>query len=116
MKCHRVTRFGKPFNQTLQDDVKMQTQYKAMHSWGAVKKKRTFLHWVDGFGAHDAKQNLNVHNNNADLLRYEVSASAEFTVADQPDRALNKAETCAVLQRRYTAVRHAPSALNANRH
>tara|TARA_Y100000385_G_scaffold276805_1_gene323000 strand:+ start:255 stop:479 length:225 start_codon:yes stop_codon:yes gene_type:complete len=71
---------------------------------------------VDGFGAHDAKPNQNVHNNSADPLRYEVSASAEFMVADQPDRGPNKAETCAVLQRRYTDVRHALSALNGNRH
>ena len=35
---------------------------------------------------------------------------------NQPDRAPNKAETCAVLQRRYTDVRHALSALNVNRH
>jgi len=32
------------------------------------------------------------------------------------DRAPNEAETCAVLQRRYTAVRHAVSAQNINRH
>ena len=42
---------------------------------------------MDGFGAHDAKPNLNVRNNSADLLRYEVSASIEFMVTDQPDRA-----------------------------
>ena len=70
---------------------------------------------MDGFGAHDAKPNLNVHNNSADPLRYEVSASARFMVAGQQGRALNKAETCAVLQRRYTDVRHVPSALNVNR-
>jgi hypothetical protein len=70
---------------------------------------------VGGFGAHDAKPNLSVRNNNADLLQYEVSASARFMVADQPGRVPNKAETCAVLQRRYTGERHVPSALNANR-
>ena len=70
---------------------------------------------MDGFGAHDAKPNLNVPNNSADPLRYEVSASAEFMVAGQPGRVPNKAETCAVLQRRYTDVRHARSALDANR-
>ena len=69
-----------------------------------------------GFGAHDAKPNLNVHNSNADPLRYEVSTSAESMVAGQPGRAPNKAETCAVLQRRYTDVRHALSVRNANRH
>mgnify|MGYP007117465502 CR=1 FL=1 len=69
-----------------------------------------------GFGAQDAKPNPNVHNSNADPLPYEVSASARFMVADQPDHAPNKAETCAVLQRRYTGVRHALSALNVNRH
>ena len=42
------------------------------------------------------------HNNSAGPLRYEVSASAASMVADQPDHAPNKAETCAVLQRRYT--------------
>ena len=68
-----------------------------------------------GFGAHDAKPNLNVPNNSADPLRYGVSASARFMVADQPGRVPNKAETCAVLQRRYTGERHVPSALNANR-
>jgi len=31
-------------------------------------------------------------------------------------RVPNKAETCAVLQRRYTGERHVPSALNVNRH
>jgi hypothetical protein len=71
---------------------------------------------VGGFGAHDAKPNLSVRNNNADLLQYEVSASARFMVADQLDRVPNKAETCAVLQRRYTGVRHALSALSVNRH
>ena len=71
---------------------------------------------MDGFGAQDAKLNLNVRNNSADLLRYEVSAAAEFTVGNQRDRVPNKAETCAVLQRRYTDVRHALSALNANRY
>jgi hypothetical protein len=71
---------------------------------------------VAGFGAHDAKPNLNVHNNNADPLRYGVSASAASMVAGQPGLAPNKAETCAVLQRRYTDVRHALSALNVNRH
>ena len=55
---------------------------------------------MGGFGAQDAKPNQNVRNNNADPLRYEVSASAEFMVADQLGRALNNAETCAVLQRR----------------
>ena len=69
-----------------------------------------------GFGAQDAKPNLNVRNNSADLLRYEVSASARFMAADQLDRVPNKAETCAVLQRRYTGVRHALSALSVNRH
>ena len=34
--------------------------------------------------------------------------------ARQPGREPNKAEFCAVLQRRYTAVRHALSALNVN--
>ena len=71
---------------------------------------------MGGFGAHDAKPNLNVRNNSADPLRYEVSASVRFMVADQPDHAPNKAETCAVLQRRYTDVRHALSALNVSRH
>ena len=94
----------------------MQTQYKVMHSWGPVKKKRTSSLWVDGFGVHDAKPNLNVRNNSADPLQYEVSASAASMVAGQPGLALNKAETCAVLQRRYTGERHVPSALNANRH
>ena len=56
------------------------------------------------------------HNNNADPLRYEVSASAASMVANQPGREPNKAESCAVLQRRYTGVRHALSALNVNRH
>ena len=42
---------------------------------------------MGGFGAHDAKPNLNVRNNSADLLRYEVSAFIEFMVSDQPDRA-----------------------------
>jgi len=37
-------------------------------------------------------------------------------VAGQLDRVPNKAETCAVLQRRYTGVRHALSALNASSH
>ena len=69
-----------------------------------------------GFGAQDAKPNLNVRNNSADPLRYEVSASVRFMVADQPGRAPNKAETCAVLQRRYTDVRHALFVLNVNRH
>ena len=96
--------------------MKLQTQYKEMHPRGPVKKTPSSLHWVDGFGAHDAKQNLNVHSNSADPLRYEVSASAASMVADQPDHAPNKAETCAVLQRPDTGVRHAPSALNANRH
>jgi hypothetical protein len=95
--------------------MKLQTQYKEMHPRGPVKKTPSSLHWVDGFGAHDAKPNLNVHNNSADPLRYEVSASARFMVAGQQGRALNKAETCAVLQRRYTDVRHVPSALNVNR-
>ena len=71
---------------------------------------------MDGFGAPDAKPNLNVHSNSADPLRYEVSASAASMVAGQPGLALNKAETCAVLQRGYTAVRHALSALNVSRH
>jgi hypothetical protein len=71
---------------------------------------------VDEFVVNDAKPNLNVHNNNADPLQYEVSVSAEFMVANQPDRAPNKAETCAVLQRRYTGERHVLSALNVNRH
>ena len=69
-----------------------------------------------GFGAQDAKLNQNVRTNSADPLRYAVSASARFMVAGQPGRVPNKAETCAVLQRRYTDVRHALSALNANRH
>ena len=69
-----------------------------------------------GFGAHDAKPNLNVPNDSADPLRYGVSASARFVVADQRGRAPNKAETCAVLQRPYTGVRHALSALNVSRH
>ena len=56
------------------------------------------------------------HNNSAGPLRYEVSASAASMVADQPDHAPNKAETCAVLQRRYTGVRHALSAQNVKRH
>ena len=68
-----------------------------------------------GFGAQDAKLNQNVRTNNADPLRYEVSASAASMVANQPGREPNKAESCAVLQRRYTDVRHALSALNANR-
>ena len=71
---------------------------------------------MDGFGAQDAKLNLSVRNDSADLLRYEVSASAEFTVADQPDRAPNKAETFAVLHEQFTAERRARSALDANRH
>ena len=87
-----------------------------MQPWCAVKKNPSSLHWVAGFGAQDAKPNLNVRNNSADPLRYEVSASVRFMVADQPDRAPNKAETCAVLQRPDTGVRHALSALNANRH
>jgi|OM-RGC.v1.030900616 hypothetical protein len=96
--------------------MKLQTQYKEMHPRGPVKKTPSSLHWVDGFGAHDAKPNLNVRNNSADPLQYEVSASAASMVAGQPGLALNKAETCAVLQRRYTGERHVPSALNANRH
>ena len=56
-----------------------------------------------GFGAQDAKPNLNVRNNSADPLRYEVSASAEFMVANQPGRVPNKAETCAVLHEDFTA-------------
>ena len=70
---------------------------------------------MGGFGAQDAKPNQNVRNNNADPLRYEVSASAEFMVADQLGRVPNKAETVAVLQRRYTDVKHALSALNVSR-
>ena len=93
----------------------MQTQYKVMHSWGPVKKNPSSSHWVDGFGAQDAKPNLNVRNNSADLLRYEVSVSAEFMVANQRGRALNKAETCAVLHEEFTAERRARSALDANR-
>ena len=81
-----------------------------------MKKNPSSSHWVGGFGAHDAKPNLNVRNNSADPLRYEVSAAAEFTVGNQRDRVPNKAETCAVLQRRYTDVRRALSALNAKRH
>ena len=68
-----------------------------------------------GFGAHDAKPNLNVPNDSADPLRYEVSASVRFMVAGQPGRAPNKAETCAVLQKGYTLERHALAALNVNR-
>ena len=52
-----------------------------------------------GFGAQDAKPNQNVRTNSADPLRYEVSASARFMVADQPGRVPNKAETCAVLHK-----------------
>ena len=69
-----------------------------------------------GFGAQDAKLNQNVRTNSADPLRYEVSASARFMVAGQPGRVPNKAETCAVLQRRYTGERHVLSALNVTRH
>ena len=87
-----------------------------MHSWGPGKKKRTSSLWVDGFGAQDAKPNLNVPNNSADLLRYEVSASAASMVANQPDRVPNKAETCAVLHEEFTAERRARSALDVNRH
>ena len=71
---------------------------------------------MDGFGAHDAKPNLNVRNNSADPLRYEVSAAAEFTVGNQRGRALNKAETCAVLHEQFTGERHVVSAQNANKH
>ena len=71
---------------------------------------------MGGFGAQDAKPNLNVRNNSADPLRYEVSASARFMVADQPDRALNKAEPAAPMQRRYTVERRVRNALNGNRH
>jgi len=71
---------------------------------------------VDGFGAHDAKPNLNVHNNSADPLRYEVSASAASMVAGQQGLKPNKAETCAVLHEEFTAERRARSALDANRH
>ena len=71
---------------------------------------------MDGFGAHDAKPNLNVRNNSADLLRYAVSASAVSMVADQPGRVPNKAETVAVLHEQFTGERHVVSAQNANRH
>ena len=71
---------------------------------------------MDGFGAPDAKPNLNVHSNSADLLRYEVSASAASMVADQQGRALNKAETCAVLQRLCMEVKRGLFALNVNKH
>jgi hypothetical protein len=47
--------------------------------------------------------------------RYEVSASAASRVANQPDCVPKMSEICAVLQRRYTAMRHALSALNVNR-
>ena len=60
--------------------------------------------------------NQNLLNDNVDLLMYEENASAASMVADQPDRAPNKAETCAALQRRYKDVRHALSVRNANRH
>ena len=70
---------------------------------------------MTGFGAQDAKLNQNARANSADPLRYEVSASARFMVAGQPGRVPNKAETSAVLQRRYTGERHVSSALNANR-
>ena len=69
-----------------------------------------------GFGAHDAKPNLNVPNDSADPLRYGVSASARFVVADQRGRAPNKAETCAVLHEQFTAGNREKSALNVKRH
>ena len=53
------------------------------------------------------------HDNVVAMIADFVAASM---VAGQPGLALNKAETCAVLQRRYTGERHVPSALNANRH
>ena len=71
---------------------------------------------MDGFGVHDAKPNLNVRNNSADPLRYEVSVSAVFMVADQPGLKPNKAETCAVLHEQFTGERHVVSAQNVNRH
>ena len=69
-----------------------------------------------GFGAQDAKLNQNVRTNNADPLRYAVSASAASMVANQPGRVPNKAETCAVLQRGYTVEIRVRNAQNANRH
>ena len=56
------------------------------------------------------------HNNSADPLRYEVSASAASMVANQPGLKPNKAETCAALLEQFTAERRARSALDANRH
>ena len=56
------------------------------------------------------------HNNSAGPLRYEVSASARFMVADQLGRVPNKAETVAVLHEQFTGERHVVSAQNANRH
>ena len=58
-----------------------------------------------GFGAHDAKPNLNVHNNSADLLRYEVSASAASMVADQPGRVPERCvDLCNALNGRFDVV------------
>ena len=45
---------------------------------------------MPGFGAQDAKPNLSVRNNSADLLQYEVSASARFMV-DGPSGRVPKA-------------------------
>ena len=69
-----------------------------------------------GFGAQDAKLNQNVRTNSADPLRYEVSASARFMVANQPGRVPNKVETCAVLHEQFTAENREKSVLNVNRH
>jgi hypothetical protein len=60
---------------------------------------------VAGFGAHDAKPNLNVHNNNADPLRYGVSASAASMVADQPGRVPERCvDLCNALNGRFDVV------------
>ena len=60
---------------------------------------------MDGLGVQDAKPNLNARNNSADLLRYEVSASIEFMVSDQPDRAPERCvDLCIALTGRFDVV------------
>jgi hypothetical protein len=51
------------------------------------------------------------------ILKFRKVSLLEVEHTLKPvDRAPNEAETCAVLQRRYTAVRYAVSAQNINRH
>ena len=60
---------------------------------------------MGGFGAHDAKPNLNVYNNSADPLRYEVSASVASMVADQPGRVPERCvDLCIALTGRFDVV------------